>query len=145
MKSLLVLGALLLSATPAFADDFVYLECRGKVVSLLKGLISNRMKREEVYLIKHFEIDLAYSRMMTASNPEWQDVEIVNGEVVIDEELTLDRYTLTMKSSMQIVPASRWAAESFARNETTSQSETGTGTCKAIDASVFEKVLEARS
>ena len=145
MKLPILLSVQFLSASPAFAGDFVYLECRGTVVTVMKELNSSRMKREEADEMQHYKVDLANSRMMTVSNPEWEDVEIVNGEVVMERELTSNGYTATIKSSMQIIPAGRMTAESFARSETISQLYTAKGMCKAIDASVFEKVLEARS
>ncbi|KZR67760.1 hypothetical protein PMIT1342_00612 [Prochlorococcus marinus str. MIT 1342] len=36
MKVLLVLGALLLSASPAIADDFVYLKCDTKMLRVIR-------------------------------------------------------------------------------------------------------------
>ena len=61
------------------------------------------------------------------------------------EEARINQWTHARKASMQIVPAGRMTADSFSRNETISQSSTARGMCKAIDASVFEKVLKARS
>ena len=59
MKKLSVLlGALLLSASPVLADDLVYLECESKIVVTTKDLKSNQItKREETTETTHNKID----------------------------------------------------------------------------------------
>ena len=71
MKSLLALSALLLSASPAIADDFVYLECENKTVAITKYLKPPRITEEAVTSdIQHLKVDLVNSRFMAAENPQ---------------------------------------------------------------------------
>ena len=63
MKLPILLGALLLSASPVVADDLVYLECETKSVNTTKDLKLNQiMKREETAEITHHKVDLANGR-----------------------------------------------------------------------------------
>ena len=142
MKLPVLLAALLLSASPAFANDYLYLECVKKSVTTTKDLKSNQItKREEDSEISHIKVDLVNSRTATAKKPEWEEGKIVNGAFVIDEEWTANGFTTTMKFFMQVVPPYRMVGDASSRNGAISQTFTGRGICKAIDASVFEKAL----
>ena len=142
MKFHLVLGALLLSASPAIAEDLVYLECEGKSVTTIKELKSNQiLKREETTETTHHKVDLANSRTATAKDPEWEEVKVVNGAVVLNEESTEDGFEIKIKGFWQIVPPGRYTAVGSFINDTTSTTFETRGMCKASDASVFEEAL----
>ena len=142
MKLPIILGALLLSVSPAVADDFVYLECETKLVATIKDLKSNQItKREEATETTHHKVDLANSRTASAKKPEWEEVKIVDGAAVLDEESTENGENISMKASWQIVPPGRFTADGSFINDTTSTTFKARGICKASDASVFEEAL----
>ena len=67
MKSLLALGALLLSASPVVADDFVYLECETKTqvraidaetAQVIRDLEETESPNEDNIRIEIYRIDL---------------------------------------------------------------------------------------
>ena len=100
-----LLGALLLSASPAVSDEFVYLECESTAVATIKDLKSNQiLKSEETTETTHNKVDLANSRTASAKDPGWEEVKIVDGVVVSDEESTEDGFDIKIKGSWQIVP-----------------------------------------
>ena len=142
MKYLPLLGALLLSASPVVADDLVYLECEAKSVATTKDLKSNQItKKEETTETTHHKVDLANSRTASAKKPEWEEVKIVDGVAVLDEELTENGFNISMKGSWQIVPPGRFTGDGLASNDAISETFKVRGMCKASDASVFEKAL----
>ena len=142
MKLPTLLGALLLSASPAVADDFVYLECEVKSVATTKDLKSNQIaKREESTETTHHKVDLVKSRAATAKEPEWEEVKIVDGVAVLDEEFTDNGADIKIKGSWQIVPPGRFTGDGLFSNDAISESFKLRGMCKASDASVFEKAL----
>ncbi len=142
MKSLLALGVLLLSVPPAVADDFVYLECEVKTVATTKDLKSNQItKREEATETTHHKVDLENSRTASAKEPEWEEVKIVDGVGVLDEELSENGFNISMKGSWQIVPPGRLTGDGLFSNDLISETFKVRGMCKASDASVFEKAL----
>ena len=143
MKLPILLGALLLSAAPALADEFVYLECVSKDVIIKKDLKSNQItKREETTETTHHKVDLANSRTASAKKPEWEEVNIVDGAAVLDEELTENGDNISMKASWQIVPPGRLTGDGVFSNDVSSETYKIRGMCKAIDESVFEKALK---
>ena len=95
MKYLILIGALLLSALPAVAADFVYLKCESKRFITLKDLRLNQIiKREEKTFIQHLKLDLLNSRIMGSLGGEWEEVQIVNGHVVEETEIIKNGKTL---------------------------------------------------
>ena len=147
MKLPIIFSVLLLSVSPAVADDIVYLECETKLVTTIKDLKSNQiLKGEETTEKTHNKVDLANSRTASAKDPAWEEVEVVDGVVVSDEEPTEDGFDIKIKGSWQIVPPGRFTGDSLFIDDTTSTTFTIRGICKASDASAFEKALkEAKS
>ena len=72
-------SALLLSASPAIADEFVYLKCVTKVTIARKDLKSNKITKREETETEHVMVNLTKSLTQTASNPTWREEKIVNG------------------------------------------------------------------
>ena len=101
MKKLSVLlGALLLSASPAIADDFVYLKCVTKVTIARKDLKSNKITKREETETEHVMVNLTKSLTLTANNPTWKEDKIVNGVATIEEDRSEDGFYLSMKATM---------------------------------------------
>ena len=74
MKSLLVLGSLLLSASPAVADDLVYLKCIG---TAQWGQTEPSGEKSEVTeeITLHFKIDTKEKFYIDSKHPEIQNDE----------------------------------------------------------------------
>ena len=144
MKCLPLLSALLLSASPAVADDFVYLRCESSRFIAVKNLKSNQIiKREEKTVIQHLKLDLLNSRIMGSLGGEWEEVEIVNGYVVEDKKEIVNGNTVIQKASMQFDPTGQIVADVLIRRDSLSELESGKirGICKRSDESAFEKAL----
>ena len=144
MKSLLVISALLLSALPVVADDFVYLRCESNRLITVKDLKSNQIiKKEEETVIQHLRLDLLNSRIMGALGGEWEEVEIVNGYVIEDREEKINGNTFIQKASMQFDPTGQIVADVLIRRDSLSELESGKirGICKGSDESTFEEAL----
>ena len=145
MKCLPLLSALLLSASPAVADDFVYLRCESSRFIAVKNLKSNQIiKREEKTVIQHLKLDLLNSRIMGSLGGEWEEVEIVNGYVVEDKKKIVNGNTVIQKASMQFDPTGQIVADVLIRRDSLSELESGKirGICKRSDESAFEKALK---
>mgnify|MGYP005676434325 CR=1 FL=1 len=144
MKSLLALGGLLLSATPALADDFLYLQCDTKFSNISKDLRVNKIiESKEGVDILISKVDLTNSRIMGArSDPEWEELEIVNGVHSVEVEELENGITTSMTMSMQVDPPGQVTLNILSRDDDVSSSIKMTGMCKEVDASVFEKALK---
>jgi len=145
MKLSLLLSTLLLTASPALADDFVYLKCESNRFITVKNLKSNQIiKREEKTVIQHLKLDLLNSRIMGSLGGEWEEVEIVNGYVVEDKKEIVNGNTVIQKASMQFDPTGQIVADVLIRRDSLSELESGKirGICERSDESAFEKALK---
>ena len=145
MKLSLLLSTLLLTASPALADDFVYLKCESNRFITVKNLKSNQIiKREEKTVIQHLKLDLLNSRIMGSLGGEWEEVEIVNGYVVEDKKEIVNGNTVIQKASMQFDPTGQIVADVLIRRDSLSELESGKirGICEGSDESAFEKALK---
>ena len=144
MKYLPLLGALILSALPAFADDFLYLQCDTKFSKITKNLRVNKIieSQEGVDIPLISKVDLINNRIMGAQiNPGWEEMEIVNGVYIFEEEDLENGVTTSMSMSMQVDPPGQVTLNILSRDDDVSNSTKMTGMCKEVDASVFEKAL----
>jgi|TARA_B100000073_G_scaffold169293_1_gene140059 hypothetical protein len=140
MKYLTFFSALLLSASPAIADEIVYLKCVTKVTVVKKDLMFNKItKKEEETVTDHVMVNLTKSRTLTAGKPEWTEDKIVNGVAIIDEDWSENGFTNTMKVTMQIVPPGPMTGDAIRRNDSTLETFKARGMCEGIDESEFEK------
>ena len=140
MRLSTLLGALLLSASPAIADEIVYLKCVTKVTVVKKDIKSNKItKKEEATETDHVMVNLTKSRTLTAKKPEWTEDTIINGVAIIDEDWSENGFTNTMKVTMQIVPPGPMTGDAIRRNNATLETFKARGMCQGIDESEFEK------
>ena len=103
MKLPILLGALLLSATPAVADNFLYVRCKTEVTETT--LRSNQVvNSEQGDMIFYFKTDLKNSRIMNSTRGEWDKLEIKNGVAFEDKVNVLDGLNYHTKTSMEIQP-----------------------------------------
>ena len=145
MRLPLLLLPLLLSASPAVAEDFVYLRCESNRFITVKDLKSNQIvKREEKTVIQYLKLDLLNSRIMGSLGGEWEEVEIVNGYVVEDKKEIVNGNTVIQKASMQFDPTGQIVADVLIRRDSLSELESGKirGICERSDESAFEKALK---
>ena len=84
MKLFSLLGALILSASPAWASDSLHLNSEVEVVNAKVLLDSKKVIElgvESSSII--FKIDLVNSRSMGSGSDIWEDIEIVDGVIQI--------------------------------------------------------------
>ena len=144
MKLPMLLGVLLLSASPVVADDFVYLICECKGFNEMTDLKTNEIERSIAGSnIQHWKVNVAKSQLITAEGDVWEKAKIVNGVAIEEWEKprNKDGITLSLKSSVQMVPRGPLSFHSLSRSDFYSYSMNGTGMCKGSDASVFEKAM----
>ena len=145
MKYLPLLGALLLSASPALADGFVYLKCESKGFNEAKNFETNKTERRVIKShFQYWKVDVANSRLIEAGGDVWDTAKIVNGVAIEEWEKprNKDGISLSSKFSIQIDPPGPLFLHSISRGDFGSYAMVGTGMCKGIDASVFEKAVK---
>ena len=142
MKYLQLLGALLLSASPAIADGFVYLKCDVEMTRTYQFPFKDQVDVEENSLVEYYKVDTANSRMMMANTAKWAEANIVDGVVIQNFNMVEDGLTHKGYSSMQISPPGVVDMDTTTSNDEVSMRVVVKGSCQSSAASAFQKALE---
>ena len=151
MKPLVILGALLLSSPPAFADDFIYLKCENQTrltsSEIKTGKIINdgEIKAETVYL----KIDPIGNRFMsykTSSDKKdyrWDEANITGGVLSASIANANEALEVNGEIDVEFEPAgklkSKVSAIAFGMISTEIDI---TGDCVNVAGSFFEEALK---
>ena len=141
MKLTALIGALLLSASPALADDFLCLKCDTKIKYNMTAPFPNEGEED---LILYYQVDLK-NKILTDIDKSYE-VKIENGVIFqidenYDEELMV---TESMQSEISYDPPGRFVASGSATSvdgsfEYTAELE---GRCEASNKSEYEAAQE---
>ena len=145
MKLPILLGALLLSASPALADDFLYVGCKTEF-AITTSQSNQVIDWEQGETMFYFKADLKNSRIMNSIRGEWDKLEIKNGVAFEDKVNVIEGLNYQTKSSIEIQPLGKIVMNVVVSkvahsNEDNVQTLNGNGDCKEVDASVFEEAL----
>ena len=151
MKSPILLSVLLLSASSAVADDFVYLKCDNEMtltsteISTGKILNDDETKSETVYL----KIDPNRNRFMSykpssdKSDFKWDEASISGGVLSANMLETNKALKANGELNLEFKPAGKLRSKFSAIAFGLISSEIDiTGDCVDVNASIFEKALE---
>ena len=137
MRLTALLGALFVAGTPAFADDLLYLQCKGELTSEVTNtetsevIEKNKGKHSKTYML-----DRERRRMMSKGG-QWLNAEIIDG-VVTSSGKTGQGFRSTEETvRISISPVSEYVYQQSIKQGRISVEIDAMGTCQEIDASVF--------
>ena len=145
MKLPMLLGALLLSASPVLADDFVYLRCKKSDDIVITNSATSKIIEERTkYVSSVFKIDLA-KKTLTDARANYPLSFTVQDKLIIatwkvdnDEMKSEDIFKLTLMPPYSISAKGTAIVETMNKSLTTR----GEGSCEEVDASVFKEALK---
>ena len=145
MKLPMLLGALLLSASPVLADDFVYLRCKKSDDIVITNSATSKIIEERTkYVSSIFKIDLA-KKTLTDARANYPLSFTVQDKLIIatwkvdnDEMKSEDIFKLTLMPPYSISAKGTAIVETMNKSLTTR----GEGSCEEVDASVFKEALK---
>ena len=140
MKLPLLLAALLLSASPAVADDFLYVVCdmegTNKTMSLPSGqLISEKPLDSSL----KFQINLKELKMRNHRNSVWVDISIRGDQIIQNTQFNEDGYVGQVQGVMPLNPPGPTSTNIWTKTQTEYWVTEGEGECRKIDSSVFDE------
>ena len=142
MKLFLLFGALILSTTPAWANDYLHLNCEVEVVITKTQLETKKVLEEDVNSGSIvFKIDLVNSRSMGAGADSWDDIKIVDGVIRDSRTGEVDGFTFKAKRAVWIEPPGKYIVNTVASNDQVSVRVDTHGECSEIDALVFDEAM----
>ena len=139
MKLTALLGALLLSASPALADDFVYLKCDALVSAITKRAITNEVLDDgQEQERRFFKVDVTNSRVKEQTG-RWDDVTLVNGVAYSRVNDVYEGATIVGEFMLEYSPAGRISIQATTTFDEVIGKMIVNGTCLSSDKDTFEE------
>ena len=144
MKLPMLLGVLLLSASPAVANDYLYLRCKKLDNIVITNSATSRIigkRRKDVSSI--FKIDLTKKTLTDARARYPQSFTVQNKTIIITYKVDNDQLKSSDIFKLNLMPPYSISSKGTAIVKSMNKSLTtrGEGSCEEVDASVFEKAL----
>ena len=144
MKLQILLGVLLLSASPAVANDYLYLRCKKSddivIANSATSIIIGKRSKDVSSI---FKIDLTKKTLTDARAGYPQSFTVQNRAIIITYKVDNDQLKSSDIFKLNLMPPYSISSKGTAIVKTMNKSLTtrGEGSCEEVDASVFEKAL----
>ena len=139
VKSFLFLGALLLSASPAIADDFLYMVCKIKGNNTSTHLTSGDVLNKDVEDYLMFKVNLSKSLFRNNRDPEWDRISVIGNTIVQDKKINREGFSAHIRGVLPLNPPGPFSIDNWFKNTTEYQVIKGKGDCRKIDSSKWQK------
>ena len=144
MKLPILLTALLLSASPAVANDYLYLRCKkSDDIVITNSATSRIIGKRTKDVIAIFKIDLTKKTLTDARAGYPQSFTVQNRAIIITYKVDNGQLKSSDIFKLNLMPPYSISSKGTAIVKTMNKSLTtrGEGSCEEVDASVFEKAL----
>jgi len=145
MRSLLVLGALLLSASPAFANDYLYFRCNQSgdfftTNSTTSKIIEDRHLEDIAYI----KVDFKKKTVLDTRSAGPLSFTVQNNIMTVLTKSDDDELKINDVVKMNLLPPYPISSNGTIvfKNMNRTNTHRTIGTCEEIDASVFEEALK---
>lgn len=140
MKLPLLLTTLILSASPAIADDFLYMVCKIEGQNTFTNLVSKDVIDDnyEDYLM--FEVDLSKSLFRNHRDPEWVQMSVDGNTIVQDTKYDREGFTARVRGVLPLNPPGQITIDNWFKTTTEYQVVKGKGDCKMSDSSTWNEI-----
>ena len=145
MKLSILFGALLLSASPVLADDFVFLKCKYAVdLVTINSTTSEIIEDRTMDDIAFLRVNLKNKTIFDTRSSRPLDIAIQDGMITLvvqseDEEMKIDD---TAKIELRPPFSLKQRGTIVFKSKNRANTHNAEGQCKKIDASVFKKSLK---
>ncbi|KZR87234.1 hypothetical protein MITS9509_01085 [Synechococcus sp. MIT S9509] len=140
MKYLNLFGVFLLSASPAIAEDIIYLECDVKATETTIQVSTNEiLEKRDLVTVGYYKIDTINSRLTSDNSGDWEDATIANGIATGQFNEVENGVTVVGKALIEISPPGVFNMQYTASQGDILLKMVMTGTCQNTDRETAEK------
>ena len=141
MKRFLVLSGLLFSASPALADDVLFLECKTTTRAVFteiktQKLIKEETKEETLFL----KIDLTNNRFMSHKDSQWDEAEMTGRNLKANFSKNENGLSLNGTLEIEVNPPGQLSSEMDFLAWMIAAKVNMNGHCNEVNQSVFDAV-----
>ena len=140
MKYVPLLGALLLSASPAIADDLIYLKCDVKATTTtIQSSTNEVLEKRDLATEGFYKIDAINSRLTSGNSGDWEDVTIANGIATDQFKEVENGVTSVGKAFIEFSPPGVFNMEYTVSRDDILLEMVKTGICQNTDRETAER------
>jgi len=140
MKYLSLIGALFLSASPALADDFLYVVCdmkgTNKTMSRPSGQVISETPLDDSL---KFQVNLKELKMRNHKNSKWVDISVRGDQIIQNTQINEDGYIGQVQGVMPLNPPGPTSTKIWMKTQAEYWVTEGEGECREIDSSIFDE------
>ena len=140
MKLPLLLATLLLSASPAVADDFLYMVCKIEGQNTFTNLVSKDVADDDYVDYLMFEVDLSKGRFRNHRDPEWVQMSVDGITIVQDTKYDREGFAARVRGVLPLNPPGPISIDNWFKTTTQYQVVKGKGDCKQSDSSTWKEI-----
>ena len=144
MKLPLLLTTLLLSASPAVADDFLYMVCKIEGQNTFTNLVSKDIADDDYVDYLMFEVDLSKSRFRNQRDPEWAQMSVDGNTIVQDTKYDREGFAARVRGVLPLNLPGPITIDNWFKTTTEYQVVKGKGDCKMSDSSTWKEINVGR-
>ena len=144
MKLPLVLTTLLLSASPAVADDFLYMVCKIEGQNTFTNLVSKDVADDNYVDYLMFEVDLSKSRFRNHRDPEWAQMSVEGNTIVQDTKYDREGFTARVRGVLPLNLPGPITIDNWFKTTAEYRVVKGKGDCKKSDSSAWKEINVGR-
>jgi len=144
MKLPLLLATLLLSASPAVADDFLYMVCKIEGQNTRTNLVSKDVTDDEYVDYLMFEVDLSKSRFRNHRDPEWAQMSVDGNTIVQDTKYDREGFAARVRGVLPLNLPGPITIDNWFKTTIEYQVVKGKGDCKMSDSSTWKEINVGR-
>ena len=144
MKLPLLLTTLLLSASPAVADDFLYMVCKIEGQNTFTNLVSKDVADDDYVDYLMFEVDLSKSRFRNHRDPEWAQMSVDGNTIVQDTKYDREGFAARVRGVLPLNLPGPITIDNWFKTTTEYQVVKGKGDCKMSDSSTWKEINVGR-
>ena len=133
MNLLTLLGALLISGTPAMAEELIYLHCKGTLTSKVTNMDTSEIIQQNKGLQSKIYIIDPQRRMVMAKGGQWLNAEMIDGVLSSTGRSGQGFSTSDETIRMSLDPVGDYIYEQRIRQRNISMQVDVMGTCQEID------------
>ncbi|WP_186479527.1 hypothetical protein [Synechococcus sp. NOUM97013] len=140
MKLPLLLTTLILSASTAIADDFLYMVCKIEGQNTSTNLVSKDVIDDDYEDYLMFEVDLSKSLFRNHRDPEWVQMSVDGNTIVQDTKYDREGFTARVRGVLPLNPPGQITIDNWFKTTTEYQVVKGKGDCKMSDSSAWNEI-----
>ncbi|WP_186540385.1 hypothetical protein [Synechococcus sp. BIOS-E4-1] len=131
---------MLLSASPAIAEDLIYLECDVKATeTTIQSSTNEILEKRDLATVGFYKIDTINSRLTSDNSGDWEDATIANGIATGQFNEVENGVTVVGKALIEFSPPGVFNMQYTASQDDILLKMVMTGTCQDTDRETAEK------